>query len=93
MGNMGVSMFALKQETVSIDGIEFTVSEPMARDVIDMNKAEQEGAAIFLISRCVSVDGKVLGDEASKMPARYLNTLSEAVSRLGGWAEAEAGNV
>ena len=69
-------MFVLKQETVTIDGIEFTVSEPMARDVIEMNKADQEGVAIFLISRCVSVDGKVLGDEAGKMPARYLNTLS-----------------
>lgn len=80
-------MFVLKQETVTIDGIEFTVSEPMARDVIEMNKADQEGVAIFLISRCVSVDGKVLGDEAGKMPARYLNTLSEAVSRLGGWNE------
>ena len=80
-------MFVLKQETVTIDGIEFTVSEPMARDVIEMNKADQEGVAIFLISRCVSVDGKVLGEEAGKMPARYLNALSEAVSRLGGWNE------
>jgi len=80
-------MFALKSETITIDGIEFTVSEPMARDVVEMNKQDTEGVAIFLISRCVSIGGKPLGDAAGEMPARYLNTLSEAVSRLGGWAE------
>jgi len=87
-------MFVLKQETVTIDGIEFTVNEPMARDVVDMSKGDQSGVAIFLISRCVFVNGKVLGDDAGNMPARYLNKLSEIVSKLGGFGpEAEAGNV
>jgi hypothetical protein len=77
-------MFSLKQESISIDGIEFTVTEPMARDILDMNKGGDEATAMFLISRCVSVGGKTLGDDANAMPARYLNPLSEVIGRLSG---------
>jgi hypothetical protein len=80
-------MFKLKTEQITFeDGESFTVSEPKAIDIIEMND-KGSAAAIFLVGRCVSYNGETLGDNAGALPARYLNKLSEAVTRLGGLDE------
>ena len=84
-------MFQLKTKTVDIDGDVFTVTEPMADDVLAMNKVADDGSKpLFLIGRCVSFNGEVLGVNAGRIPSRYLNKLSEVVGELAGWGE---GNV
>jgi hypothetical protein len=76
-------MFQLRNKTVELDGIVFTISEPMATDVVDLNKIEVDAdKTLFLLSRCVLVDGTPLGDNAARMPARYITPLSEAVSTM-----------
>jgi hypothetical protein len=78
----------LKQEVVTLDENVFTVFEPLADDVIGLDKRDDAG--LFLISKCVMFNGVPLGDDAGKLPARYLGPLSEAINRLGGWAEGNA---
>ena len=81
-------MFQLKTKTVEIDGDVFTVNEPMAQDVIAMNQvADDQSKPLFLIGRCVSFNGEVLGENAGRVPSRYLNKLSEVVGELAGWGE------
>ena len=76
-------MFLLRTKTVELDGIVFTISEPMATDLIELNKVENDAdKTLFLLGRCVLLNGVPLGEDAKKMPARYMAPLSEAVGSM-----------
>jgi len=70
-------MFEFKSETLEIEGHVFVVTEPSTRAIERLATEEPRPS---LLSLCVTVDGKPLGND--ELPWRIGSKLQEALNRL-----------